>query len=283
MRSVSGCFGGLEERDDWIIHHLSLKKQKTNKTQPLLVLSKKNKNEEITFPPGLSNHDRAVVHAECRKYGLRSKSHGKGESRTVTIYKPKEKSRAAGVFDLPFSAASAAALRAHFEQHPPTPEEVARAESEAAGVFAGDDDVDDEVKKSLSMEDENGTRSNEVSNNTSNKNRNGSAASMSPEQVAAARAAHAAAVKAAGPQLAHARANLPIAAFREEIVRAVREHRVVLVAGETGCGKTTQVRERPFLLSFFSRLSSLFFFFPAFSSSFFRNFFFFFFFSRYPT
>ena len=75
------------------------------------------------------------------------------------------------------------------------------------------------------------------------RNKNGTAASMTPEQVASARAAHAAAVKAAGAQLAHARANLPIAAFREEILRAVRGSRVVLVAGETGCGKTTQVSE----------------------------------------
>ena len=31
---------------------------------------------EYAFPPGLSNHDRAVVHAECKKYGFSSKSHG---------------------------------------------------------------------------------------------------------------------------------------------------------------------------------------------------------------
>lgn len=36
-------------------------------------------------------------------------------------------------------------------------------------------------------------------------------------------------------------ASLPIVAHREEILAAVRDHRVVLVAGETGCGKTTQV------------------------------------------
>ena len=205
---------------------------------------------EITFPPGLSNHDRAVVHAECRKYGLRSKSHGKGEARAVTIYKPKEKSRASGVFDLPMSAASAAALRAHFERHPPTAAEIARAESEAAGVFAGDDDDDDDEKGlSTTQEEETGTRHNDMSSKGGGKgggrNKNGTAASMSPEQVAAARAAHAAAVGAATTgaqqQLAHARANLPIAAFREEILRAVRKNRVVLVAGETGCGKTTQV------------------------------------------
>ena len=227
---------------------------KKNSASSPLHLSPKT---EITFPPGLSNHDRAVVHAECRKYGLRSKSHGKGETRAVTIYKPKEKSRAAGVFDLPLSAASAATLRSHFEAHPPTASEVARAESEARGIFAGDDDDDEnEGKKSLSMEEEKGTRNNDMSAKGGNgsRNKNGTAASMTPDQVSAARAAHAAAVKTAGPQLAHARANLPIAAFREEILKAVRSSRVVLVAGETGCGKTTQVRDPSFSPFFFAFL-----------------------------
>jgi ATP-dependent RNA helicase DHX36 len=227
---------------------------KKNSASSPLHLSPKT---EITFPPGLSNHDRAVVHAECRKYGLRSKSHGKGETRAVTIYKPKEKSRAAGVFDLPLSAASAATLRSHFEAHPPTAAEVARAESEARGIFAGDDDDDEnEGKKSLSMEEEKGTRNNDMSAKGGNgsRNKNGTAASMTPDQVSAARAAHAAAVKTAGPQLAHARANLPIAAFREEILKAVRSSRVVLVAGETGCGKTTQVRDPSFSPFFFAFL-----------------------------
>lgn len=31
---------------------------------------------EYTFPPGLSNHDRAVVHADCKKFGFTSKSFG---------------------------------------------------------------------------------------------------------------------------------------------------------------------------------------------------------------
>lgn len=37
------------------------------------------------------------------------------------------------------------------------------------------------------------------------------------------------------------RQALPIAAYREEIISALDSHQVVLVAGETGCGKTTQV------------------------------------------
>ncbi len=40
------------------------------------------------------------------------------------------------------------------------------------------------------------------------------------------------------------RQALPIAAYREEIISALDSHQVVLVAGETGCGKTTQVGGR---------------------------------------
>ncbi|XP_078668798.1 putative ATP-dependent RNA helicase DHX34 [Branchiostoma floridae x Branchiostoma belcheri] len=36
-------------------------------------------------------------------------------------------------------------------------------------------------------------------------------------------------------------ASLPIHQYRDQIVEAVRQHRVVVVAGDTGCGKSTQV------------------------------------------
>ena len=42
--------------------------------------------------------------------------------------------------------------------------------------------------------------------------------------------------------LAASRAALPIAQHRGPILEAVAAHQVVLIAGETGCGKTTQVR-----------------------------------------
>ena len=45
---------------------------------------------EIAFPPDLNNHDRAVVHSEAKKLGLKSKSHGKGDERRVHVTKPKE-------------------------------------------------------------------------------------------------------------------------------------------------------------------------------------------------
>eukprot|EP00961_Rhodomonas_salina_P288856 3903553-Rhodomonas_salina.1 len=42
-------------------------------------------------------------------------------------------------------------------------------------------------------------------------------------------------------KMREAQRALPIYKFKDEIVRSVREHQVVLVAGDTGCGKSTQV------------------------------------------
>ncbi len=36
-------------------------------------------------------------------------------------------------------------------------------------------------------------------------------------------------------------AELPVSARREDIAAAIRDHQVVIVAGETGSGKTTQL------------------------------------------
>lgn len=38
------------------------------------------------------------------------------------------------------------------------------------------------------------------------------------------------------------RESLPIWQYRDRIVEAIRDNQVVIVAGDTGCGKSTQVR-----------------------------------------
>ena len=50
-------------------------------------------------------------------------------------------------------------------------------------------------------------------------------------------------------KLRESQANLPIAEFRNEILEKVDQNRVVIVAGDTGCGKSTQASEE---LSIFS-------------------------------
>lgn len=42
-------------------------------------------------------------------------------------------------------------------------------------------------------------------------------------------------------QLRKDQANLPVAQFKDEIIEAVQTERVVIIAGDTGCGKSTQV------------------------------------------
>ena len=39
------------------------------------------------------------------------------------------------------------------------------------------------------------------------------------------------------------RENLPIFAKREEILETIRSHQIIMIKGETGCGKTTQVSQ----------------------------------------
>ena len=41
--------------------------------------------------------------------------------------------------------------------------------------------------------------------------------------------------------MAKTRASLPIYPYREDLIRAVEDHQVVVIVGETGSGKTTQI------------------------------------------
>ena len=39
------------------------------------------------------------------------------------------------------------------------------------------------------------------------------------------------------------RSHLPVAEYRPQLVQAMKEHRVIIIRGATGCGKTTQVTD----------------------------------------
>lgn len=51
-------------------------------------------------------------------------------------------------------------------------------------------------------------------------------------------------------KLREAQANLPVAKFKNEIVEAVKREKVVLLAGDTGCGKSTQIPQYLHLAGF---------------------------------
>src|SRR4249920_1086728 len=64
--------------------------------------------------------------------------------------------------------------------------------------------------------------------------------SRSHAERAAARAAARAALRAAMPPITYP-AELPVSQRRDDIAEAIRDHQVVVIAGETGSGKTTQI------------------------------------------
>ncbi|MGH3163052.1 MAG: hypothetical protein ACRDOC_14305, partial [Streptosporangiaceae bacterium] len=64
--------------------------------------------------------------------------------------------------------------------------------------------------------------------------------SRSHAERAAARATARAARRAAMPPITYP-AELPVSQRRDDIAEAIRDHQVVVIAGETGSGKTTQI------------------------------------------
>ena len=61
-----------------------------------------------------------------------------------------------------------------------------------------------------------------------------------PRAGRSGRAVARAARRAAMPPISYP-AELPVSQRKDEILRAIRDHQVVIIAGETGSGKTTQI------------------------------------------
>ncbi|KAG6557198.1 hypothetical protein Mapa_001125 [Marchantia paleacea] len=182
-----------------------------------------NDVKELTFEAGLSNHDRAVVHEFCKKMGFKSKSHGKGEARRVTVQKPasghgKDQSTTT---PLSFSAEAQEAVVDLFCRFPSTEEEVLWKERIV-------EPCDNTVPKPQGRGKSTGSRN---------------ALFTTPADIAKQVSQMASRLKntPALQQIAQDRSRLPIAAFRDVITSVVENNQVVLIAGETGCGKTTQV------------------------------------------
>jgi ATP-dependent RNA helicase DHX34 len=51
-------------------------------------------------------------------------------------------------------------------------------------------------------------------------------------------------------KLRRSQANLPVAQYRDQIIEAIRNEQVVILAGDTGCGKSTQIPQYMFQAGF---------------------------------
>ena len=270
---------------------------------------------EFTFEDNLSNHARAVVHHECRKYGFESKSYGKGEqgmmmaimisttlttlpsldllhplllsgqSRRVTVFKSGRSGNTDddGLPQVPLCLSGRAQHRLDhfFQSFPPEGNEAERLGENAEDEDDNDDDdvdVDDDDNQSrdrhnAGLASHHHPSAPEVSEITSpvslmrkSSRFHGSAqclvvlfvceyiyisvcvrtllsAQINRHSMASLESARRSrlSLDSSLKLLNQRRLSLPIASLAQELLSTIAQHQVVLVAGDTGCGKTTQV------------------------------------------
>ncbi|XP_002978696.2 DExH-box ATP-dependent RNA helicase DExH6 [Selaginella moellendorffii] len=176
---------------------------------------RESSSQELTFEADLSNHDRAVVHSFCQKMGFKSKSYGKGSDRRVTVFKNVNRKEAnATVTPIFFCRETKEVLVEIFSQFPPSDEEGNVAINAPADVDPVLSSAAPEKVTALFLTPA------EIANNVS---------LLSKKRQTTLK------------KLTETTQKLPIWKFRDVITTTVDQNKVVIIAGETGCGKSTQV------------------------------------------
>uniref|UniRef100_A0A3Q2EH85 RNA helicase n=1 Tax=Cyprinodon variegatus TaxID=28743 RepID=A0A3Q2EH85_CYPVA len=169
-------------------------------------------SEQLEFPSSFSSTERAFVHRLAQSLGYSSRSKGKGSSRFLTVRKKETSAKLQPSICLDLSSSSAYFIRSLLQRFPPSKKERA--------------DLHPNAKSGNPL----------VTESTSGRLNNG--IPMVPKKRT--------------PSVLDAfRRSLPVTEHQDEIVQLIRDHRVVLVLGETGSGKTTQIPQ--FLLDDCSR------------------------------
>ncbi|XP_019193302.1 PREDICTED: DExH-box ATP-dependent RNA helicase DExH6-like [Ipomoea nil] len=182
----------------------------------------RSSNEEVyKFGSNLNNFERAAVHMLCRKMGMRSKSHGHGNARQVSVFnKGKKIDSQRGnetLTCLKFSKGAKTILNDLFSRYPPGDEETTSYMSEKhnkkAGKLFG---LNDDIFRKPAMDKSDIAKKVELLASRVEKSQD-------------------------LRQTLKRRSKLPIASFKDIITSSIESYQVVLISGETGCGKTTQV------------------------------------------
>jgi HrpA-like RNA helicase len=170
----------------------------------------------VSFPADLDKTERKFIHKICEELGLKSKSRGQGEKRFITVTK--------------------ATAETTGESSPEAPN--VHLGKKSLSLLEGFDWMDglSTLNASLSKH----SRKNEVS-----KSQRHHSKALSDELNYLSARYHAKQLSRAAspdfPKIIKARESLPASKHQAEVCEIVRNNQVVLVSGETGCGKTTQV------------------------------------------
>ena len=170
-----------------------------------------DKEDEIIFGNSLTNHERRYVHALAGQLGLVSKSYGKGESRYLTVRKTKKKDNKALsiVQKITFRESNIQKIDAFMKRNADMSEQF--------------------VKDTLANP---GGR---VYNT-----RNSAKPRLAAEASGSRNSYHKPKDAKASPRF-NVRSKLPAWALKDNISKLIEENQVVVLSGETGCGKSTQV------------------------------------------
>ncbi|ROL53875.1 putative ATP-dependent RNA helicase YTHDC2 [Anabarilius grahami] len=175
-------------------------------------------DKELDFPSSLTNSERAFVHRLAQSLGYISKSRGKGSSRYLTVRKKDGTETARSVMTCNLTHNSKHMVQNLLQRFPITSKERSELQPRTERVVVTSPDASD------------------------SKSRTSGRLTHGIPQVPQKR----------GPsELDCFRRALPVYERQEELVQTIRENQVVLVLGETGSGKTTQIPQ--FLLDDCSR------------------------------
>uniref|UniRef100_A0A8C5F3G2 RNA helicase n=1 Tax=Gadus morhua TaxID=8049 RepID=A0A8C5F3G2_GADMO len=172
-----------------------------------------SKQREMEFPSSLLSTERAYIHRLVETWGYMSKSKGEGPSRFLTVWKKNSLTALQSAMTLKMSPNSVHTLCRLLQRYPVNNKD--RADLQVTSEFSP--------------------------SATAGKNRSGRVNNGVPQVP----------LKAVSSALDDQHGSLPLHAYREKILRLVKENSVVVVVGETGSGKTTQIPQ--FLLDDCSR------------------------------
>ncbi|XP_076867546.1 3'-5' RNA helicase YTHDC2 isoform X2 [Brachyhypopomus gauderio] len=167
--------------------------------------------KEMEFPSSFTSSERAFVHRVAQSLGYISKSRGKGSQRFLTIWKKDGSDKAQSIMTFDLTHNSKHVVRSLLQMFPITNKERS--------------DLLPRMKRSVSV-------SLQAGDSSRDKNRTSGRLNNGIPQVPQRR----------GPSdLDCFRRVLPVFERQEEIVATIKENQVVLIVGETGSGKTTQI------------------------------------------
>jgi len=244
----------------------------------MLVAMREDENcNRIEMPPDLTNTERKFIHQLAIQLGLKSKSSGKGDARRIAITKVSERKKIAGqslgdddyleagdlaLPSLNVGRKGAAALRRHILTHPPSAVEEAESRLTGSSITnvmlgiggdaeeaEGDDEAGDGIVlggganvaeagllHALDELDLKGGDSRSKRKVAHTRTVDITRRAQRHERAQKAKKSH----RDYGRMLKQ-RKVLPAYSFASHICDAIGTHRVTVLSGDTGCGKSTQV------------------------------------------